>query len=96
MLMRFLLFFFLAHSNGLLVLTGANASLGPTPGMIGYGMAKAAVHHLVKSLSSEGSGLPAGSVVNAILPYVLFFFFLFFPLLPLFFLLILTIRSNVD
>ncbi|KAG5459329.1 MAG: hypothetical protein BJ554DRAFT_279 [Olpidium bornovanus] len=36
--------------------------------MIGYGMVKAAVFHLVSSLSSEGSGLPKGSKVVAILP----------------------------
>ena len=41
-------------------------------GMIGYGMAKAAVHQLVKSLSSEGSGLPKEAFVTAILPYVIF------------------------
>ena len=38
------------------------------PGMIGYGMAKAAVHQLVQSLASEGSGLPKGVFVTAILP----------------------------
>jgi len=54
--------------KGLLVLTGAVPALGGTPGMIGYGMAKAAVHQLVKSLSMEGSGLPSESTVLAILP----------------------------
>ena len=34
-----------------LILTGAAAALGPTPGMLGYGIAKAATHHLVKSLA---------------------------------------------
>ena len=38
------------------------------PGMIGYGMAKAAVHQLVASLSDAKSGLPDGSCVAAILP----------------------------
>jgi hypothetical protein len=36
--------------------------------MIGYGMAKAAVHQLVKSLAASGSGLPANAFVSAILP----------------------------
>lgn len=40
-----------------------------TIGMIGYGMAKAAVHQLVQSLSQQpSSGLPDGSSVLAILP----------------------------
>ncbi|RKO91192.1 hypothetical protein BDK51DRAFT_20978, partial [Blyttiomyces helicus] len=51
--------------GGLLTLVGANAALAGTPGMIGYGMAKAAVHHLVKSAAEEGSGLPKGARVNA-------------------------------
>ncbi|KER20608.1 hypothetical protein T265_15281, partial [Opisthorchis viverrini] len=37
-------------------------------GMLGYGIAKAAVHQLTKSLAAEGSGLPAGVHVTAILP----------------------------
>eukprot|EP00761_Pharyngomonas_kirbyi_P003908 gb/GECH01003912.1/.p1 GENE.gb/GECH01003912.1/~~gb/GECH01003912.1/.p1 ORF type:complete len:240 (+),score=68.69 gb/GECH01003912.1/:1-720(+) len=57
--------------DGLLVLTGAVPSLGPTPGMIGYGLAKAAVHHLTKSLAAEGSGMPESSVTTAILPVTL-------------------------
>lgn len=39
--------------------------------MIGYGMAKAAVHQLTKSLASEGSGLPENSFVASILPITL-------------------------
>ncbi|KAJ3278721.1 hypothetical protein HK104_002079 [Borealophlyctis nickersoniae] len=39
--------------------------------MIAYGLAKASVHQLVKSLASEGSGLPAGARANAILPITL-------------------------
>ena len=42
-----------------------------TPGMIGYGMAKAAVHQLVKSLAASDGGLPANSSVFAILPVTL-------------------------
>ncbi|XP_054164366.1 dihydropteridine reductase-like [Oppia nitens] len=54
--------------GGLLALTGARAALEPTPGMIGYGLAKSAVHHLVQSLSQSTGGLPTGATVVAILP----------------------------
>ena len=37
-------------------------------GMIGYGMAKAAVHQLTYSLAQNNSGLPAGAIVATILP----------------------------
>lgn len=57
--------------GGLLTLTGAKAALEPTPGMIGYGMAKSAVHHLTKSLGQKESGLPDNSNVVAILPITL-------------------------
>lgn len=57
--------------DGLLTLTGAKAALEPTPGMIGYGMAKSAVHHLVSSLAQEKGGLPVNSSVLAILPVTL-------------------------
>ncbi|KAF6774081.1 hypothetical protein AHF37_07172 [Paragonimus kellicotti] len=57
--------------GGLLVLAGAEAALGATPGMIGYGLAKAAVHQLTKSLAAKGSGLPSNSHVTAILPITL-------------------------
>lgn len=36
--------------------------------MMGYGLAKAAVHQLVASLSGKGSGLPKDTSVAAILP----------------------------
>ena len=39
--------------------------------MIGYGMAKAAVHQLVKSLASEKSGLPDKALAVALLPITL-------------------------
>ena len=42
--------------------------LPPSAGMIGYGMAKAAVHQLVSSLSQQNSGLPANTTVLGILP----------------------------
>ncbi|KAG5896463.1 hypothetical protein JTB14_002604 [Gonioctena quinquepunctata] len=57
--------------GGIVQLTGAKAALEGTSGMIGYGMAKAAVHHLTKSLSSKDSGLPKGSLAVAILPITL-------------------------
>ncbi|XP_066505063.1 quinoid dihydropteridine reductase a [Hoplias malabaricus] len=57
--------------GGLLTLTGAKAALCGTPGMVGYGMAKAAVHQLCQSLSRSDSGLPAGAVAVAILPVTL-------------------------
>lgn len=57
--------------GGLLALTGANPALAGTPGMIGYGMAKAAVHQLTKSLAGKDSGLPDQSLVVSILPITL-------------------------
>ncbi|KAI8805153.1 hypothetical protein BJ742DRAFT_821229 [Cladochytrium replicatum] len=57
--------------GGVVTLTGAAAATGPTPGMIAYGMAKASVHHLVKSAAAPGSGLPANAKINAILPITL-------------------------
>lgn len=58
-------------SGGMVVLPGAAAAVSPTPGMVGYGMAKAAVHHLTKSLAAPGSGLPDSAVAAAILPVTL-------------------------
>ncbi|RCI03565.1 hypothetical protein CU098_005878 [Rhizopus stolonifer] len=56
------------EENGLLTLTGALAALEATPGMIGYGIAKASVHHLVQDLAASNGGLPQGAKVTAILP----------------------------
>ena len=47
--------------NDFRFVSGAKPALAGTPGMIGYGMAKAAVHQLVKSLSCPKSGLPEGA-----------------------------------
>lgn len=58
----------LIDSGGLLTLTGAFPAQKGTPFMIGYGMAKAAVHQLVASLAGPDSGIPADAKVNAILP----------------------------
>lgn len=57
--------------GGLIALTGAKPALTGTPGMIGYGMAKAAVHQLTKSMSQKGSGLPDGSLAVCLLPITL-------------------------
>jgi len=57
--------------GGCLVLPGAQPALGGTPGMIGYGMAKAAIHQLTKSLASSNSGLPADAKTFALLPITL-------------------------
>ncbi|XP_074847848.1 dihydropteridine reductase [Carettochelys insculpta] len=57
--------------GGLLTLTGAKAALAGTPGMIGYGMAKGAVHQLCQSLGGANSGLPSGSAAVAVLPVTL-------------------------
>jgi dihydropteridine reductase len=65
------------NAGGLVTLPGAAAALNTaahgTPSMIGYGMAKCAVHHLTKSLSAdaESSGLPAGAHALAIAPVTL-------------------------
>ncbi|CAG8566884.1 6033_t:CDS:2 [Paraglomus brasilianum] len=53
--------------GGLLTLTGA-ANLTSTPGYIGYGVAKAVIHHLVRSLASPGSGLPKDTKVVSLSP----------------------------
>ena len=61
--------------GGLVVFSGAEAALGPTPFMAGYGMAKAATHHLASSLASSvgdsDGGLPEGARVTTILPGVI-------------------------
>ena len=40
--------------------------------MIGYGLAKSAVHHLVQDLAQPNGGLPQDAKVAGILPYVSF------------------------
>lgn len=58
--------------GGLLVLTGALAALDEhgTPGMIAYGLSKAATHHLLESVAQPGQ-LSAGSIACAIAPVML-------------------------
>jgi len=57
--------------GGLVVLPGAQPAVKGTPTMAGYGMAKAAVHQLVASLTGNKSGLPADCTSLAILPNTL-------------------------
>ncbi|BES99122.1 unnamed protein product [Nesidiocoris tenuis] len=57
--------------GGLVTLPGAHPAKEGTPGMIGYGMAKAAVHQLTKSLAGANSGLPANATALALLPITL-------------------------
>jgi len=57
--------------GGVVTLPGAMPALKGTSGMIGYGMAKAAVHQLTKSLGEEGAGLPEGSSALCLLPVTL-------------------------
>ncbi|XP_077588718.1 quinoid dihydropteridine reductase a [Stigmatopora nigra] len=57
--------------GGLLTLAGAKAALSGTGGMMGYGMAKAAVHQLCQSLAGKNSGMPPGAAAVAILPVTL-------------------------
>lgn len=54
--------------RGVLQLTGAAPALEGTAFMMGYGMAKAAVHQLTKSLAGKNTGLPTGTLAVAILP----------------------------
>lgn len=58
------------NNNGLFVIIGASAALSPTPGMMGYGSAKAASHHYLQSygpLVNEENG----STSVGILPLML-------------------------
>lgn len=60
--------------GGCLTLAGAAPAIdsAPTAGMMGYGLAKAAVHQLTKSLAdAANSGLPKDSFVAAIAPITL-------------------------
>lgn len=58
--------------GGLLVLPGAAAALGPTGWSLPYGIAKAAVHHLVRSLAdAEAAGMPTGAKTIGLAPQIL-------------------------
>jgi len=58
-------------SPSTLILPGAEAAKGPTSFMMGYGMAKAAVHHLVASIASDPFQLPPGARTYGVLPITL-------------------------
>lgn len=49
-------------------IVGADAALEGTPSMIGYGLSKAAVHQLIKSLAAANSGLPKDTLCVGLLP----------------------------
>ena len=57
--------------GGLLVLTGAQAALSPTPSMVAYGITKSATHHLIASIASPESGVPENTSVVGIVPFCL-------------------------
>jgi len=57
--------------HGLVALMGAAAAVEPTPGMLSYGVSKAATHHIVKSAAAEGGGLPKGATIAALCPLTL-------------------------
>lgn len=59
------------NEGGILQLAGAKAALEGTPNMIGYGLAKNAVHYLTKCLANPNSGLPKNATVVSILPSTL-------------------------
>nr|AGU68153.1 6,7-dihydropteridine reductase [Crithidia acanthocephali] len=59
------------QAGGLLLLTGAAAAVAPTPGMVGYGTAKSAVHFLCKSIAADPSTIPQNATVLTILPSTL-------------------------
>jgi dihydropteridine reductase len=50
--------------TGVLVLVGSEAAVHPTPGMLAYGMAKAATHHLLVSVSTKGNSSGVGAEEN--------------------------------
>lgn len=57
--------------DGVLTLPGALPAQKGTSGMMGYGMAKAAVHQLTRSLGEKGSGLPAAATAVCVMPVTL-------------------------
>ncbi|KAL3290290.1 hypothetical protein HHI36_023635 [Cryptolaemus montrouzieri] len=57
--------------GGIITLTGAKVAQEGTPGMIGYGLTKSAIHQLTKSLAGKDSGLPVNSLAVSILPITL-------------------------
>ena len=59
-------------NNALVVIVGATAALQPTPGMVGYGLSKAAVHHVVQTMgtsSTRGMNKPRKGTRHATDPH---------------------------
>ncbi|KAL0482941.1 dihydropteridine reductase QDPR [Acrasis kona] len=59
------------NESGLLALVGAAGVLEPNPDMIGYAIAKNAIHYLILSLAKPSGGLPNGATVIGLLPQTL-------------------------
>ena len=66
--MSFFFFFCAKSANRIKFLVYTSIMYYKLTGMLGYGMAKAAVHQLVKGLADEKGGLPSNASVLAILP----------------------------
>lgn len=56
------------NSNGLLILTGAQAALHPCAGMMGYGISKSATHYLVRSIIEDENFKKKSCSAYGILP----------------------------
>ena len=54
--------------SGLLVLTGAEAALRPTPSMLAYGLSKVSTHFLLKSISVDPTFVKKNASAIAVLP----------------------------
>jgi len=59
------------RNDGLLVLTGAEGALRPTPAFVAYGASKAATHHLVSSVANDETIQAKNGRVVAVLPVML-------------------------
>jgi dihydropteridine reductase len=57
--------------GGLLAFFGASGALQATPAFLAYGISKAGVHHLVKTLADDNSHLPKNTTTLALLPITL-------------------------
>ena len=58
----------LLTNSGLLVLTGAEAAIRPTPGMLAYGLSKVSTHFLTQSAAIDPSFINKKATVLALLP----------------------------
>lgn len=59
------------QTGGTLVLTGAEAALDATPGMLAYGIAKSSTHFLVHSVSQDPVFINKGASALCVLPSVI-------------------------